>query len=135
MKDELFQELLASVKQGAAIINGTLQPSRTFEFPETEVRAIREQFGLSQNKFAHLVGISVGTLRNWEQGRRRPEGPARVLLQVAAKHPEALLDIAGKRPPEETAHNKTRELTKKLKMTKHSLLATIHRKGGGPQHS
>lgn len=135
MKEELFQELLASVKQGAAIINGTLQPSRTFEFPETEVRAIREQFGLSQNKFAHLVGISVGTLRNWEQGRRRPEGPARVLLQVAAKHPEALLDIAGKRPPEETAHNKTRELTKKLKMTKRSLLATIHRKGGGPQHS
>ena len=98
MKDELFQELLASVKQGAAIIKGTMQPSRTFEFPETEVKAIREQFGLSQNKFAHLVGISVGTLRNWEQGRRRPEGPARVLLQVAAKHPEALLDIAGKRP-------------------------------------
>jgi len=98
MKDELFQELLASVKQGAAIIKGTMQPSRTFEFPETEVKAIREQFGLSQNKFAHLVGISVGTLRNWEQGRRRPEGPARVLLQVAAKHPEALLDISGQRP-------------------------------------
>lgn len=98
MKDELFQELLASVKQGAAIIKGTMQPSRTFEFPETEVKAIREQFGLSQNKFAHLVGISVGTLRNWEQGRRRPEGPARVLLQVAAKHPEALLDISGQKP-------------------------------------
>ncbi len=96
MKDELFQELLTSVKQGAAIMKGTLQPAQTFEFPETEVRALRERFGLSQDKFAHLVGISVGTLRNWEQGRRKPEGPARVLLQVAAKHPEALLDISGR---------------------------------------
>ncbi|MCZ7664232.1 MAG: helix-turn-helix domain-containing protein [Thermoleophilia bacterium] len=95
MKDELFQELLPSVKQGAAIMRGTLQPSRTFEFPETEVRALRRQFGLTQDKFAHLMGISVGTLRNWEQGRRRPEGAARVLLRVASTHPEALLDAAG----------------------------------------
>jgi putative transcriptional regulator len=94
MKDELFQELLESVKQGAAMMKGTMQPSRTFEFPETEVRALREQFGLSQDKFANLVGISVGTLRNWEQGRRKPEGPARVLLRVASLHPEALLDIS-----------------------------------------
>jgi putative transcriptional regulator len=94
MKDELFQELLESVKQGAAIMKGAMQPSRTFEFPETEVRALREQFGLSQNKFANLVGISVGTLRNWEQGRRKPEGPARVLLRLASLHPEALLDIS-----------------------------------------
>ena len=94
MKDELFQELLESVKQGAAIMKGELPPSRTFEFPETEVHALREQFGLSQKKFASLVGISVGTLRNWEQGRRKPEGPARVLLRVAALHPEALLDIS-----------------------------------------
>lgn len=94
MKDELFQELLKSVKQGAAIMKGTMQPSRVFKSPETEVRSLREKFGLSQDKFAHLVGISVGTLRNWEQGRRKPEGPARVLLQVAALHPEALLEIA-----------------------------------------
>jgi putative transcriptional regulator len=95
MKDEFFNELMASVKQGAAIMKGTIPPSRSFEFPETEVRALRERFGLSQDKFAHLVGISVGTLRNWEQGRRKPEGPARVLLMVASRHPEALLDLAG----------------------------------------
>jgi len=94
MKDELFQELLESVKQGAAIMKGELQPSRAFDFPETEVHALREKFGLSQDKFASLMGISVGTLRNWEQGRRKPEGPARVLLRVAALHPEALLDIS-----------------------------------------
>ncbi len=97
MEDELFQELLTSVKQGAAIMKGTLQPIRTFEFPETEVRALRKQFGLSQDKFAHLMGISVSTLRNWEQGRRRPEGPARVLLRVASTHPEALLDAASEK--------------------------------------
>ena len=97
MKDELFQELLESVKQGADIMKGKMPPSRSFEFPETEVRALREQFGLSQDKFAHLVGISVGTLRNWEQGRRKPEGPARVLLRIASLHPEALLDMTGER--------------------------------------
>jgi len=93
MKNELFKELLESVKQGSAIIKGTVKPLRTFEFPESEVRKIREQYGLSQDKFATLMGISVATLRNWEQGRRKPGGPARVLLRVAATHPDALLDI------------------------------------------
>ena len=94
MKKELFDELLESVKQGAAIMKGSIKPSRTFEFREAEVKQIRELYGLSQDKFATLMGISIATLRNWEQGRRKPEGPARVLLQVAAKHPEALPDHA-----------------------------------------
>lgn len=93
MKKEMFEELLESVKQGGAIMKGTMKPSRTFDFSESEVRKLREQYGLSQGKFAALMGISVATLRNWEQGRRKPEGPARVLLMVAAKHPEALLDL------------------------------------------
>lgn len=96
MNDEMFDELLASVKQGGAILKGELPPSRRFEFADTEVRDLRNRFGLSQERFAALVGISVGTLRNWEQGRRRPEGPARVLLRMAALHPEALLDLASK---------------------------------------
>ena len=93
MKKELFEELLESVKQGGAIMKGTMKPLRTFKFPESEVRKIRDHYGLSQDKFASLMGISVATLRNWEQGRRKPEGPARVLLMVAARHPDALLDI------------------------------------------
>ncbi len=97
MKKELFEELLKSVKQGAAIMKGKMKPSRRVEFPESEVQKIREQYGLSQDKFAILMGISTATLRNWEQGRRKPEGPARVLLQVAAKHPNALLDLASNR--------------------------------------
>ncbi|MEW6608966.1 MAG: helix-turn-helix domain-containing protein [bacterium] len=92
MKQEMFEELLESVKQGDAIMKGEMKPSRSFEFPESEVRKIRKQYSLSQDKFAVLMGISVATLRNWEQGRRKPEGPARVLLRVAAKHPEAILD-------------------------------------------
>src|SRR6266508_1229820 len=104
MKKELFDELVESVKQGGAIMKGTLKPSRTFTFPESEVKKIREQYGLSQDKFAILMGISTATLRNWEQGRRKPEGPARVLLQVAAKHPNAMLDLARVRKTRKRLH-------------------------------
>ena len=111
MKKELFEELLESVKQGSAILKGTMKPLRTFDFPESEVRNIREQYGLSQDKFAILMGISVATLRNWEQGRRKPEGAARVLLRVAATHPEALLDVVGNKRrenrPNESLHRTT----------------------------
>jgi putative transcriptional regulator len=92
MKDELFQELTESIKQAGAILRGDRDASRTFTFEEPDVREIRAHFGLTQERFANLIGISVGTLRNWEQGRRRPEGAARVLLQVAARHPEAVID-------------------------------------------
>ena len=93
MKKELFEELLKSVRQGGAVLRGERKPSRSFQFPEPNVRKIREKYRLSQQKFAVLLGISVATLRNWEQGRREPQGPARVLLHVAAKHPEAVLDV------------------------------------------
>jgi putative transcriptional regulator len=97
MNKELFNELLESVKQGAAIMKGRMKPSREAEIAESEVRKIRERYGLSQDRFASLMGISVATLRNWEQRRRKPEGPARVLLRVAARHPEAILDITTRR--------------------------------------
>ena len=95
MKKELFDELLESVRQGSAILRGERKPARIYEFSELDVRSIREHYGLSQGKFASLMGISVATLRNWEQGRRKPEGAAQVLLRVAAKHPEAVLDVVG----------------------------------------
>jgi len=92
MKKELFNELLESVREAKAIMRGEKQPSRVFIYDDPDVKTIRRRFKLSQPKFAGLLGISVGTLRNWEQGRRQPEGAARVLLVVAAKHPEAILD-------------------------------------------
>jgi putative transcriptional regulator len=93
MKEELFEELVESVKQGGAILRGEMKPGRSFVFDYPDVQAIRKEYGLSQEKFAKLLGISVSTLRNWEQGRRKPEGPARVLLRVAIRHPEAILDV------------------------------------------
>lgn len=92
MRDDLFQELLQSVRQGGAIIRGDLAPERSFHFEDEDVKKLRERMKLSQARFAAMLGISVGTLRNWEQGRRKPEGPARALLRVAAVHPEAVLD-------------------------------------------
>jgi putative transcriptional regulator len=58
------------------------------------VATIRERTGLSQAKFASLLGVSVRTLQEWEQGRRAPSGAARTLLMVAAKNPHALLEVA-----------------------------------------
>jgi len=94
MKKALFDELLESVREGGAILRGELTASREFRMEDPDVRSLRERYGLSQPKFAALLGISVGTLRNWEQGRRRPEGSARVLLRIVAKHPDAVLDVA-----------------------------------------
>jgi putative transcriptional regulator len=103
VKKELFEELLESVKQGSAIMKGKMKPSRSIEYPESEVREIRAQYGLSQDKFAALMGISIATLRNWEQGRRKPEGPSRMLLRVAAAHPEAILDVTRPRKTRKSA--------------------------------
>ena len=93
MREELFEELMESIKQGGAILRGEMKPSRVFEFDQPDVRSIRSHYRLSQAKFAGMLGISVSTLRNWEQGRRKPEGAARVLLRVAAQYPDAILSV------------------------------------------
>ena len=93
MKKEMFDELLHSVREGGAILRGEAAPARAYSVVDPDVAEVREIYGLSQTKFAGLLGISVRTLQNWEQRRRKPEGPARVLLRVAARHPEAVLDV------------------------------------------
>lgn len=117
MRDDLFNELLESVREGGAILRGEKEASRAFgdakprkgarakpaarkrlETETLDVAAIRRRFDLSRPKFAALLGISPRTLEGWEQGRREPEGAAKVLLKVAAAHPEAVLQtVAGKR--------------------------------------
>jgi putative transcriptional regulator len=95
MRKELFAELLESVKQAKAIEKGELKPARTFRLKaKADIVKVRGKLGLSQPKFASLLGISRGTLQNWEQGRRSPTGPARVLLKIATRHPEILLEVA-----------------------------------------
>jgi len=93
VKKELFEELVASVREGASILRGRTKPSRTFEVDLPDVKRIRNRYRISQKEFASLLGISVKTLQNWEQGRRIPKGPAQILLRVAAKHPDAVWDV------------------------------------------
>ena len=68
-----------------------------------DVAAIRHRLGLSQEKFARVFGVSVGTLRGWEQGRRAPDGTARVLLTVIDREPEAVLRALGIPPAKRAA--------------------------------
>ena len=93
MIEGLFNELLESVREGGSILRGEKSPSRVFSIEKADVQRIRANYRLSQNEFATLLGISLGTLQNWEQGRRKPQGAARVLLQVAAKYPKAVWDV------------------------------------------
>ncbi len=91
MKDEQFSELLDSVREAGKIMRGELQPSRVFKFPEPDVKAIREEIGFSQSTFAALIGVSLRTLQNWEQGHRRPTGPAKVLLRLVQSDPKSVI--------------------------------------------
>ena len=95
MNEQNFANLVESVKQAGQIKRGELQPRRRFEFNPIDIKAIREQFQKSQREFAYMIGVSVGTLQNWEQGRRKPEGPARALLRIAAKNPQAVIEALG----------------------------------------
>jgi putative transcriptional regulator len=90
MKDTSFQELLTSVRQAGRIKRGRAKPSRVTTFRPAAVKAVRAKLGQSQADFALMIGVSVATLRNWEQGRRTPDGPALALLRVAARNPGAV---------------------------------------------
>jgi len=114
MKSRSTKEMIA-VKE--RIVRGTVTPANVWEVradgrggfirrtmdPESfrraqktawdkSIAATREKIGVSQSRFARLLGISVRTLHHWEQGSRTPSGAAQVLLRIAARHPEALLD-------------------------------------------
>lgn len=92
MKRKDFERLVTSIKQAGAIRKGRLNPGRVTDFRPDDVRATRLKLGKSQEEFALMIGVSVGTLQNWEQGRRRPDGPARALLRVAARNPRAVAE-------------------------------------------
>ncbi|MCC6859896.1 MAG: helix-turn-helix domain-containing protein [Bryobacterales bacterium] len=87
MKPKMFEELLESVREGGAILRGRRKASRRIEIGSSGIRAIRERTSLSQSEFAQLIGVSVKTLQNWEQDRRRPTGPAAALLRIIACEP------------------------------------------------
>jgi len=93
MDHKSFDELLASASEAKEILAKKRSPSRTFYIEEPNAKEIREKYHLTQIEFAKMLNISVATLRNWEQGRRKPEGPARVLLNVANSNPEVLMGL------------------------------------------
>lgn len=70
---------------------------RVLVLPQVNVRRVRRKLGMSQNDFADQFGISAATLRNWEQGRRQPEGPARVLLTIIDREPAAVQRVLASR--------------------------------------
>jgi putative transcriptional regulator len=92
VKDAAFQELMSSIRQAGRIRRGTLKAARTTAFKPEDVKAVRAGLGASQSEFALMIGVSVATLQNWEQGRRTPDGPALALLRVAARNPKAVAE-------------------------------------------
>ena len=85
MDKALFERLTHSMAQMNEIIEGTRQPSRTFEVDAMKIKEIRRASGLSQSKFADLISVSVDTLRNWEQGRRSAR--LRVIAKLLGRRP------------------------------------------------
>ena len=95
MNRKQFGKLVESIKQAGKIRRGDMRPSRVYEFKPAAVKAIRARLHKSQSEFAAMIGVSLSTLQNWEQGRRVPEGPARALLKIAAEKPEAVAEALG----------------------------------------
>ena len=91
MNDKDFQKLVKSVKQMGSIMRGEDVPHRKTVLTTIDVKALRERLDLTQAEFSTMIGVSIKTLQNWEQGRREPEGPAKALLRVVDKEPQAVL--------------------------------------------
>lgn len=96
MKSKDFDELVESVREAGRILRGEAKPSREFSFTPEDVQGIRAKLKKSQDEFALMIGVSVSTLRNWEQGRRRPHGPAKALLKIASENPKAVEKALGR---------------------------------------
>jgi len=91
MDEKLFRQLVDNVHEGGATYRASKQtlPRKKLDVPD--VKAIREKTGLSQSRFATVMGVSVRTLQNWEQGHRTPQGPAVSLLRIVDHDPVAAL--------------------------------------------
>src|SRR5437868_6143603 len=100
MKKEMFEELLGSIREAGSILRGGKKPARRIVIGASGVRAIREKTSLSQTEFAHLIGVSVKTVQNWEQDRRKPTGPGGGPLRIIAQQPKLAVEaIHLVRPP------------------------------------
>lgn len=98
MSENAFDELLESIREGGAILRGERPASRSFDFQEPDIKAIRESVQLTQLEFSSLIGVRLKTLQNWEQKRVRPTGPARALLKIVAANPRAAVEALHRVP-------------------------------------
>ena len=96
MDQNRFSKLVESIDEMKAHRRGEIDlPADRIRFvDEPDPRDVRKALGLNQSDFAHVLGVSIKTVQNWEQGRRSPRGPAKKLLEVAASHPDVLLRLA-----------------------------------------
>ena len=92
MKKASFDKLLKSVKQAGRIRRGEMRPDRVFHFNPTNIKKVRLRLRKPQAEFALMIGVTLATLQDGEQGRGIPEGPARALLKIAAEKPEAVIE-------------------------------------------
>lgn len=90
---DLFESIKRGLEEAVAHSKGEKTGVRLFTPEEVNVKKVREKTGLTQEQFAATFGISLGTLRHWERGDRKPHGPALVLLNAVAKEPGTLLRI------------------------------------------
>ena len=94
---KVANRVLQGLREAAAHARGEPVTGLKVHVPRTvDVQAIRRRTGLSQEVFSRQIGVSTGTLRNWEQGRRAPDGPARVLLAMLARNPKIVEQLLGK---------------------------------------
>lgn len=94
-KTEFFPQPDGAIRRVVTRNDGTVEKEEIIPANLAFARAARAATGLSQAEFARLLGVSVRTLQEWEQGRKQPSGAAATLLKMARRHPQALLELAG----------------------------------------
>jgi len=95
MNRELFKDLSKSIKEAGKIRRGQVKASRAFRYNPVDIRKLRKAVKVSQAQFARMIGVSVDTVQNWEQGRRTPRGPAMALLRVFEEDPKVVVSALG----------------------------------------
>lgn len=94
MKEPMFEELVASLEEARAVHRSERKAARITRMATVDVAAVRRRMGMTQQRFAAMMRVPLGTLRNWEQGRRQPDGPSALLMMIAALYPEVVTQVA-----------------------------------------